>query len=307
MTRMMHHQINDIYERGEPLAALFATESIIYGRFGYGIGSVYERWTIDRPHNGYNRRSAAPGRIAFIDPIDIVKDLPDIFRRATLGRPGVFQRPIHQWERDSQSPEHLEGGQGGLFYVTYEEDGKLDGYASYRIVGTNLCVNELMAVTSNANTALWRFCFDVDRMSTTEAIRRPVNDPLPWLLADPRRLNRSTRDGIWVRVVDVTAALNLRRYMNRDQLVIEVKDDLCPWNNGTFKLEGHSDGAECQTSNSQADLSIHISNLASVYMGAISFSTLSMAGLVDEKTPGALLRADRMFAVQYPPWTPCNF
>ena len=107
MTRMMHHQINDIYERGEPLAALFATESIIYGRFGYGIGSVYERWTIDRPHNGYNRRSAAPGRIAFIDPIDIVEDLPDIFRRATLGRPGVFQRPIHEWERDSQAPEHF--------------------------------------------------------------------------------------------------------------------------------------------------------------------------------------------------------
>ena len=48
MTRMMHHQIHDIHERGEPLAALFATESIIYGRFGYGIGSLYERWAIDR-------------------------------------------------------------------------------------------------------------------------------------------------------------------------------------------------------------------------------------------------------------------
>ena len=307
MTRMMHHQINDIYERGEPLAALFATESIIYGRFGYGIGSVYERWTIERPHNGYSRRFETPGRIAFIDPTDIANDLPNVFRRATVDRPGVFQRPIHQWKRDSQAPEHLQGGQGGLFYVTYVEDGRLDGYASYRIVGTNLCVNELMAVTSNANIALWRFCFDVDRMSTTEAVRRPVNDSLPWLLADPRRLHRSTRDGVWVRVVDVTSALNLRRYMNSGQLVIEVKDDLCPWNNGAFKLEGYSDGAECQASSSQPDLSIHVSNLASVYMGAISFSTLSMAGLVDENTPGALLRADRMFAVQYPPWTPCNF
>ena len=307
MTKMMHHQINDIHERGEPLAALFATESIIYGRFGYGIGSLYERWAIDRPHNGYKYRFENPGQISFVDPADISTDLPDVFQRATVNRPGVFQRPIHQWKRDAQAPEHIEGGQGGLFYVIYEEDGKVDGYAVYRIVGTNLCVNELMAVTSQANTALWRFCFDVDRMSTTEALRRPVDDPLPWLLADPRRLNRSTRDGVWVRVIDVIAALNLRRYMKSDQLVLEIEDDLCPWNAGRFRLEASPDGGQCNATNSQPDLLINVSNLASAYMGAVSFSSLAKAGLVDEMTPGALLLADHMFAVQYPPWTPCNF
>ena len=307
MTRMMHHQIHDIHQRGEPLAALFATESIIYGRFGYGIGSLYERWTIDRHHSGYSRRFERQGRILFVDPADIIRVLPEVFQRATAGRPGVFQRPIYQWERDSHAPEHMQGGQGGLFYIAYEVDGRVDGYAAYRIVSANLCVNELMAVTSEANTALWRFCFDVDRMSTTEGLRRPVDDPLPWLLADPRRLQRSTRDGVWVRMVDVVAALNLRRYMHSDQLVIEVQDDLCPWNAGQFKLEGSPVGGECRPSDSSPDLSINVSNLASAYMGAVSFSTLSMAGLVDEKTRGALLRADRMFAAQYSPWTPCNF
>ena len=307
MTRMMHHQIHDIHERGEPLAALFATESIIYGRFGYGIGSLYERWAIDRHHSGYSRPFERQGRILFVDPADIVKDLPDVFQRSTAGRPGVFQRPTHQWERDSQAPEHMQGGQGGLFYIAYEEDGRVAGYAAYRIVGTNLCVNELMAVTSESNTALWRFCFDVDRMNTTEALRRPVDDPLPWLLADPRRLQRSTRDGVWVRVIDVAAALKLRRYMHSDELVIEVRDDLCPWNAGRFNLEGSSEGSECRASDSSPDLLINVSNLASAYMGAASFSALSRAGLVDEQTPGALLRADRMFASQYSPWTPCNF
>ncbi len=307
MTRMMHHQIHDLHARGEPLAALFATESIIYGRFGYGIGSLYERWTIDRHHNGFGRPHERRGRVVFVDAADIVKDLPEVFRRATQDRPGVFQRPIHQWERDSQAPEHMQGGQGGLFYIAYEDDGRVDGYATYRIVGTNLCVNELMAVTNEANAALWRFCFDVDRMSTTEALKRPVDDPLPWLLADPRRLQRSTRDGVWVRVVDVAAALNLRRYMQNDRLVLEVKDDLCPWNAGRFELEGSSEGGECRASNSSPDLVISVANLASAYMGAVSFSTLARAGLVEESNPGALLRADRMFAVQYPPWTPCNF
>ena len=144
-------------------------------------------------------------------------------------------------------------------------------------------------------------------MSTTEALRRPVDDPLPWLLADPRRLHRSTRDGVWVRVIDVIAALNLRRYMKSDQLVLEIEDDLCPWNAGRFKLEASPDGGQCNATNSQPDLLINVSNLASAYMGAVSFSSLAKAGLVDEMTPGALLLADHMFAVQYPPWTPCNF
>ncbi len=307
MTRMMHHQIHDIHERGEPLAALFATESIIYGRFGYGIGSLYEHWKIDRHHSGYARPLEKRGRISFVDPSDIPNELPEVFRRATLGRPGMFQRPVHQWQRDSQAPEHQQGGQGGLFYIAYEEDGQIDGYAAYRIVGTNLCVNELMAVTNDANAALWRFCFDVDRMSSTEALKRPVDDPLPWLLADPRRLQRSTRDGVWVRVVDVAVALNLRSYIQSGRLVLEVKDDLCPWNSGRFELEGSPEGGECKASNASPDLAISVSNLASVHMGAVSFSTLAKAGLVSELVPGALLRADCMFAVQYPPWTPCNF
>ena len=307
MTKMMHHQINDIHERGEPIAALFATESLIYGRFGYGIGSFHERWTIDRPYNAYARPYESHGRIVFVDPVDIANELPEVFRRSAVDRPGVFQRPLRQWERDSRAPEHAQGGPGGLFYVAYEDSGRVDGYAAYRITGTTLVVNELMAATNEATSALWRFCFDVDRTTCTEALKRPVDDPLPWLLADPRRLQRSTRDGLWVRLIDVSAALELRRYMQNGRLVLEVKDELCPWNEGRFELDGSAEGAECRASSSSPDLVIAVSNLASVYMGAVSFSALSQAGLVDERTPGALLRADRMFAVQYQPWTPCNF
>jgi len=307
MTKMMHHQIRDIHERGEPLAALFARESVIYRRFGYGIGSLHERWTIDRQYNGYARSYESRGRIVFVDPVDITKEFPEVFRRTTMDRPGVFQRALHQWERDSHALEHKQGGPGGLFYAGYEEGGRVDGYVTYRITGTTLVVNELMAATEEANAALWRFCFDVDLISSTEAIKRPVDDPLPWMLADPRRLQRTTRDGMWVRLIDVAASLNLRRYMQNDRLVLEVRDELCPWNEGRFELEGSSEGATCRASSSSPDLVLAVSDLASAYLGAVSFSTLSQAGLVDEYTPGALLRADRMFAVRYRPWTPHNF
>ncbi len=307
MTRMMHHQINDIHEREEPLAALFARESVIYRRFGYGIGSLHERWTIDHQYNGYARQHESRGRIVFVDPIDITKELPEVFRRSTMDRPGVLQRAPHQWERDSHAPEHQQGGPGGLFYAAYEDGGRVDGYVTYRISGTTLVVNELMAATNEANAALWRFCFDVDLISCTEALKRPVDDPLPWMLADPRRLQRSIRDGMWLRLIDVGASLELRRYMQSDRLVLEVRDELCPWNEGRFELEGSSEGATCRASNSSPDLVLAVSDLASAYLGTVSFSALSQAGLVDERTPGALLRADRMFAVRYQPWTPHNF
>ena len=307
MTRMMHHQIKDIHERGEPLAGLFASESIIYGRFGYGVGSLYERWLIDRQHNAYARPYESGGRIVFVDPVDITKELPEVFRRSTIDRPGIFQRPLHHWERDSRAPEHRQGGPGGLFYAAYEDSGRVDGYVTYRTTGTTLIVNELMAATKEANCALWRFCFDLDRVTSTEALKRPVDDPLPWRLADPRRLQRSTRDGLWLRLIDVGAALMLRRYMHSDRLVVEVRDELCPWNEGRFELEGSAEGATCRNTSGSPDLVIAVSALASAYLGTISFSMLAQAGLADERTPSALLRADRMFAVQYRPWTPCNF
>lgn len=307
LTRMMRHQIKDIHERGEPLAALFATESVIYGRYGYGVASSYEHWTLDRQFNGFAGPYETPGRVVFVDPVDIPKQFPEVFRRSTIGRPGVFQKALHRWERESQAPEHRQGGPGGLFYAAYEDGGRMDGYAMYRISGNTLTVNELMAVTKEANAALWRFCFDMDLVSRTEALKRPVDDPMPWMLADPRRLERSTRDGVWVRLIDVGAALTLRRYMQSGRLVLEVRDELCPWNDGRFELDGSLEGATCRATGSSPDLALSVAALASAYLGGVSFSTLSQAGLVDECAPGALMRADCMFAVQHQPWTPQNF
>ena len=314
MSRMMRRQMNDIHEWGEPLAALFASESAIYGRFGYGVGTVHESWQIDRHHNAYARKYESPGRIVFMDPEDVAEKLPEVYKRSTAGRPGVFPKPPHKWEEETASPDAHEPaprvrgrGRGGLFYAAYEVDGRIDGYAIYRSSRPTIMVTELMAATREATAALWRFCFDLDLMSNTEAIKRPMDDPLPWMLLDPRRLQRTVRDGVWLRVVDARAALEQRSYAEAGRLTLEVRDDLCDWNNGRFELEGSAEGATCRATDSPPDLSVAISGLASAYLGTVSFTTLTDAGLADEHTPGALHRADRMFAVQHQPWTPFNF
>ncbi len=307
MTRMMCHQLKDVHQRGEALAGLFASESGIYGRFGYGIGSLREEWSIQRQYTVYSQPLESNGRFHFVGPSEIGQVLPEVALRCTKGRPGVFQKAPHLWERESRASIHREGGQGGLFYVAYEDGGRLEGYAKYRTSGNTLTVNELMAENKGAAAALWRFCFELDLITVTEAERRPVDDPLPWMLVDPRRLQRSVRDSLWLRLVDVAAALELRGYAESGRLTLEVRDGVCPWNQKRFELETSPEGAACRPSDSFPDLTLDVSALGSGYLGASSFTTLAQAGLVDEQTPGALHRADRMFTVQHKPWTPYGF
>ena len=307
LTRMTAQQLIDVRERGEPLAALFASESIIYGRFGYGNGTIHERWSIDRQHTAYTRPYELRGRISFVGPQEMREVFPDVFRRSTVGRPGAIQREEYDWDDIVEDPEDERGGGSAYFHIVYEHQGTVDGYASYRTKEGTLLVQELMAATDEAHAALWRFCFDVDLMSSTEAYHRPVDDPLPWMLADPRRLKRSPYDALWVRLVDVRAALSGRRYMRSDRLVLEVRDEFCPWNEGRYELEGGPDGALCSASDGAADIVLSAADLATTYLGTARFTTLSHAGRVEEQTRGALERADAMFATELAPWCPYGF
>ncbi len=307
MTQMMEHQLRDVYQRGEPLAGLFASESLIYGRFGYGVASLREEWVIERQHNSYVQPFKAAGQFHFLSPEDITRLLPPVADRSVTDRPGVFRKSMHLWQREAAAQELWEGGRGGLFYIAYEREGGLEGYAKYRTAGDTVVVHELIAEKSEAAAALWRFCFDTDLVSRAEAERRPVDDPLPWMLADPRRLRRSTRDGLWLRLVDVKKALPLRGYMGEDCLTLEVKDSFCPWNQRRYRLEAGAGKANCEATENNPDLTLTAAALASTYLGGVAFTTLHQAGLVDEHKHGTLQRADRLFAVSRQPWTPFGF
>ena len=307
MTQMMDYQLRDLHERGEPIAALWASESIIYGRFGYGVGSFHEQWKISRPHTAFLRPAASPGAVEFVSPTDAAALFPGVFRRAIQGRPASIDRPQISWEAVLADQERDREGASAFFHVVYRNGGVAEGYAAYRTRKGVLGVWETMSVTDAAHAALWQYLFGVDLINLIEAYKRPVDDPLPWMLTDPRRLERRPSEALWVRLLDAARALEGRRYMSLGRLVLEVEDRSCPWNHGRYELDGGPEGATVKRSREAADLVISVADLASCYMGSVRPSALAQAGRVEERTPGSAARADAMFATRLAPWCPYAF
>lgn len=127
------------------------------------------------------------------------------------------------------------------------------------------------------------------------------------MLAEPRRLRFKVEDGLWVRLVDVATALAGRRYSTEGKVVLDVSDSFCPWNEGRYELVGGPDGAECRSTEAEPDLELTTADLAAVYLGGVRFTALREAGRIIENDPGAVRRADAMFAWDPAPWCPDMF
>ena len=307
LTRLMDRQLTEFREAGIPLAGLFPSESVIYGRFGYGVASFCEEWSVERQHASYAEPFETKGRLRFAATEEVRGVFPEIERRAVAARPGAFPRPGADRDIMLADPELIRGGASALFHVVYESDGRAEGFVTYRLKDETVLVSTFMAVTDDAHAALWRYCFDIDLRKTTEARHRPVDDPLPWMLADPDRLKREVRNGLWLRLVDVAQALAGRSYSRDGGLVLGIVDSFCPWNEGPFELEASGSEAECRRSMKSPDMVLSAAELAAGYLGTETFSTLAHAGRVEESTPGALDRADAMFAHRPRPWSPFHF
>ena len=307
LTAMTKRQLQDFHDRGDPIAGLGASESTIYGRFGYGVGTLRENWTIAREHTELNRPIESNGRTRFVKPCEMKTIFPEVFERAGMDRPGWVRRPGYVWDFIADDFDFLREGCSANYYVVYEEGSNIDGYVIYRTIGDMVRVSGLMSTSRDAYASLWRFCFGIDLKTSIVAPNRPVDDPLMWMLADSRRLQQSTQDSKWLRLVDAQVALSSRSYSQSGSLVIELRDTFCPWNEGRYELDGGPDGAECRRSSKSPDLVLSASELAAAYLGGVRFSTLAGAGRIEERTHGALERADAMFSYHLKPWCPMGW
>lgn len=315
LTAIKRTQLDDAAERNEPLAMLYASEGGIYRRFGYGIATSAMSVSVESRHSAF-QHPVPPGRVRLVEDDEARKLFPEIFDRVRRAQPGAVQRIDAWWPdqffwRDSDE-------QGTRFYCVYESpEGALDGYAAYRFEprwdngpqGT-LHVPDLVAATPAARAVLWRYLLDVDLVATVKARSVPIDEPLRWLLRESRRMQVTQMfESLWVRVLDAPAALSARTYGAAGRLVFEVVDPLRPDGAaaGRVALDGGPDGADARRTSDEPDLVLDVAELGGILLGGVRPSVLARAGLVDERTPGALAVADAMFAVEPLPFAMTDF
>jgi predicted acetyltransferase len=304
---MMDAQLRDIHEREEPIAALWASEETIYGRFGYGLAAWAGEIKLPRVWNDYAVPFERRGQTRFVTSEEAATLFPPVWDALMHERPGVFQRTKPWWElrrlrmldEEKSNPKR---------FVVLELDDSVQAYAIYRLHHSfedgastaGLEVSEVIGASPQATAEIWRFLLDIDWYATLEASLLPIDHALFTLLATPRRARYRMIDSLWMRLVDVGTALSGRDYANDGAIVFDVRDAVCPWNEGRWKLEG---GVAART-DAAAGVALDASALGSAYLGAVSFAQLRDGLRLEELSDGAVERADAIFEWRPLPWCP---
>lgn len=315
LTEMMRRQLAELQERQqEPVAALWASEGAIYGRFGYGVAA--RQVGLDGDKRKLRLRPGTPtgdGRIVLATAEQARKPVVEVYERVRPVSVGFLGRPGRWWDRAFSDPEHIRDGATSRRHALHtEQDGSVTGFASYRVKdnwtpaenASELRVQDVFATTPAAYAALWSFLAGIDLTPRVIRSRAPLDDPLQHMLLDVRALRAEVYDSLWVRLADVGRALAARTYSVPLDVVLEVTDDFCPWNAGRWRLSGDEAGASCERSTDPADLELSATELGAAFLGGPTLASFGAAGRIGERRPGALAAASRAFAGDRQPWCP---
>lgn len=309
LRRMIRMQLDLAHERGEPIAALWASEGSIYGRFGFGVASLYGDVSLPKVHSAFRGSPVEGASVRQVTLDEAAELIPPVYERVRAQRPGMMSRSPEWWRiRPLDDPEWSRGGGGEKMFAVAEVDGQVGAYAMYRhhqqfehgnSVG-KLQVIEAAGDSAAATETIWRYLAEIDWVERMEASLLPVDHELHLLVEQPRRLAMELSDALWIRVVDLGAAFEVRNLAGDGAVAVDVADAFCPWNAGVWRFA--ADG--CERVETEPEVRLDIRELGSVFLGGFSFSDLARAGHVSELEPGALLRADALFATPAKPWCP---
>jgi predicted acetyltransferase len=301
---LMERQLTDLHEAGTAVAALWASEGAIYGRYGYGAAAWNLAVTVRR--GAAFRLPVPPGDLELVDPRP--GPLSETYERVAARTPGFASRDERWWTYRLHDPEHARDGATELQCVV--TDG---GYALYAVQGVwrdglpagVVHVRELVAEDLPTRLRLWRHLLDLDLTAEVRARAVAPDDPLLLAaLAEPRAAGARVRDSLWVRLVDVPDALRSRTYAADVDVVLEVVDERAPWNTGRWRLTGDRTDAACLRTCAAADLVVRPEDLGAAYLGGTPLRSRP----VEERTPGALDVVSTAFGpLGAAPWCPMVF
>lgn len=297
---------------GTPVAALTSTQGSLYERFGFGLATWTRSVRVDTRAAAF-RDPGPTGRLRTLDPAGLAAAAAPLQDRARRRHPGAFDRPAASWGPLITGGPYRDATRHAVAWS--DATGRPGGYVVYGVAeswwdtgSARLAVHDLQATTGESYRELWRHLCSLDLAGTVDWADAAVDEPLPWLLADPRAMSAGgPRAMLWLRVLDVPAALTARRYPVIERVVLRVHDDL-GHAAGTWALDTTDPVAPAVTVATESpDVELDAPTLGSVYLGGVDPRVLARAGRLTELTPGAAGRLARLFAAPSVPWNGIRF
>jgi predicted acetyltransferase len=308
---MMRTHLDEVLEREEAIAALWASDSAIYGRFGYGQAALSYDLGVRRDHVELHRLAPRPAPVRNIDAIEAEKLFVPFYEEIRTSTPGFYARSPVWWEHRvlADSEHRREGATAYRFGVVDGPDG-IAGYVQYRIKSDwddshgagKVLVKDLFGTTPESWAGLWSYVLNHDLISEITASHRSPQDPLFELLAGTRRAKAQRFDSLWVRIMDVPRALEARSYSAPADVVFDVHDPMGDID-GRYHLVASTQGAECTRTDAEPSITLDAEDLGGVYMGRSRLRALSRIGRL-QGHPEALAAADAAFTWEPQPWCP---
>ena len=310
---MMNHIHDEARERGDIVSGLWASQAHLYSRFDYGLGVNSYDWEIDPgfgsfSHSPISDDDKSDAHVYFVDADEAAAMLPGIYEQMCQQTIGSVDRNPGRWRYQLFDEERIRDGASALFFAICEEDGEKTGYVAYRMRrkgDTDMGVMEIIeqvSVTDTAHATMWRFLLNFDLVGKITATNRPADDPLWWMLADPRRLNRKSHDALWVRLLDIPKALEARTYNADGHLKVGLISESQPAVAGTYVLDIDNSQASVKKTTDKPDVIMTPADLSAIYMGGATPGSLVEAGRIDTVTTGSLAKLHGMFSTDSAPW-----
>jgi predicted acetyltransferase len=315
---MMRRMVDDARDRGtEAVLGLFALDPGIYGRFGYGPAS--HAFDVSIPTQRGDLAWAGPVEpgltVRMADPLEVREAIVAVAERVARHRAGGLVRSPAFWDLHFEDNSDDRGGGSARRAFLVEDAKGPRAYALFRtkidfiqpVPTGDLIVRELGYVDPAAATLLWQTLLGHDLVSKVSAWNVPVDDPVLWLLGDPRSPKPTLEDGLHLRIIDVPRALEARTYALPVDVVFELDDPFAPWCAGSYRLTAGPDGVSCASTGDPADLGLGAAELATTYLGGTALTVLADAGRVRERTPGAVAALSHALMSDRQPWCPFIF
>lgn len=288
LSKMMARHLDQAVELGQPIAGLWASESSIYSRFGYGVASR----GVELEFRSDALTLPAPGpdsiRCRFVDAADAEPLLRPVYEHHESVVPGALSRSDAWWEhRILGDLPHTREDMSMRRIVVAEDDAGIRGYVLYRqkadwsgkVASGKVAIDELIAVDDDARRALWSFIAHVDLFPKVGWWNTPVDEPLLIEVAEPRLFDATVVDGLWLRILDVKRTLEARQWSTDGRIVIEVVDDTRDAG-GRWELAIDAGRATCTPSTDDADVTLGVAELGALYLGGTSAVRLQRAGRI---------------------------